>query len=82
MTHPDIHFELRGDHQEVAVIRLTRAPKRNALNDGLILALRDLFEKMPSTVRAAACSPSRCAWRQAAPSRPARRAPTPAASAA
>ena len=53
MTHPDIHFELRGDHQEVAVIRLTRAAKRNALNDGLILALRDLFEKMPSTVRAA-----------------------------
>ena len=49
MTHPDIHFELRGDHQEVAVIRLTRAAKRNALNDGLILALRDLFEKMPST---------------------------------
>ena len=53
MTHPDIHFELRGDHQEVAVIRLTRGAKRNALNDGLILALRDLFEKMPSTVRAA-----------------------------
>ena len=53
MTHPDIHFELRGDHKEVAVIRLTRAAKRNALNDGLILALRDLFEKMPSTVRAA-----------------------------
>lgn len=53
MTHPDIHFELRGDHQEVAVIRLMRAAKRNALNDGLILALRDLFENMPSTVRAA-----------------------------
>ena len=53
MTHPDIHFELTGDQQEVAVIRLTRGAKRNALNDGLILALRDLFEKMPSTVRAA-----------------------------
>src|SRR5690606_13395049 len=53
MTHPDIHFELAGDQQEVAVVRLTRGAKRNALNDGLILALRDLFEKMPSTVRAA-----------------------------
>ena len=53
MTHPDIHFELRGDEQEVAVIRLTRSAKRNALNDGLILALRDLFEKMPASVRAA-----------------------------
>ncbi len=53
MTHPDIHFELAGDEQEVAVIRLTRSAKRNALNDGLILALRDLFEKMPAGVRAA-----------------------------
>lgn len=53
MTHPDIHFELAGAEQEVAVIRLTRSAKRNALNDGLILALRDLFEKMPAGVRAA-----------------------------
>ncbi len=53
MTHPDIHFELTGDEQEVAVIRLTRSAKRNALNDGLILALRDLFERMPASVRAA-----------------------------
>lgn len=53
MTHPDIHFELRGAENEVAVIRLTRNAKRNALNDGLILALRDLFETMPSGVRAA-----------------------------
>ena len=53
MTHPDIHFELRGEQQEVAVIRLTRAAKRNALNDGLILALRNLFDTMPASVRAA-----------------------------
>lgn len=53
MTHPDIHFELSGDEKEIAVIRLTRSAKRNALNDGLILALRDLFEKMPAGVRAA-----------------------------
>jgi (methylthio)acryloyl-CoA hydratase len=53
MSNKDIHFERQGDDQEVAVIRLTRGAKRNALNDGLILALRDLFEKMPKGVRAA-----------------------------
>ena len=53
MTHPDIHFELRGEQSEVAVIRLTRSAKRNALSDSLILALRDLFETMPASVRAA-----------------------------
>ncbi|MEY4884251.1 MAG: hypothetical protein RIS34_2105 [Pseudomonadota bacterium] len=54
MTNKNIiHLELQGEHQEVAVIRLTRKAKRNALNDALILALRDLFDNMPSTVRAA-----------------------------
>ncbi len=53
MTHPHIHFELRGEQQEVAVIRLTRGAKRNALNDGLILALRNVFETLPAGVRAA-----------------------------
>ena len=53
MSHPDIHFERRGEQQEVAVIRLTRPAKRNALNDGLILAIRNLFETMPEGVRAA-----------------------------
>ena len=53
MTNPDLHFERRGEHQEVAVIRLTRPAKRNALNDGLMLALRNLFENMPEGVRAA-----------------------------
>lgn len=53
MTHPDIHFELRGDAQEIAVIRLARSAKRNALSDALILALRDLFETLPASVRAA-----------------------------
>jgi enoyl-CoA hydratase/carnithine racemase len=37
----------------VAVVRLTRAAKRNALSDALILALRDTFENFPSSVRAA-----------------------------
>jgi enoyl-CoA hydratase/carnithine racemase len=49
-THDDVRLEIRGP---VAVITLTRPAKRNALNDGLILALRDLFEGLPDTVRAA-----------------------------
>jgi len=53
MTNKDIHFELTSGHPEVAVIRLTRGKKRNAINDGLILAIRDIFEKLPKTVRAA-----------------------------
>jgi enoyl-CoA hydratase/carnithine racemase len=53
MSKKHLHFERCGAQQEIALIRLTRAPKRNALNDALILALRDLFEKMPSGVRAA-----------------------------
>ena len=53
MKNPDLHFERRGEQQEVAVIRLTRPAKRNALNDALILSIRDLFENMPEGVRAA-----------------------------
>ena len=34
-------------------VRLTRPAKRNALNDALILALRDTFENLPASVRAA-----------------------------
>ena len=50
MTSKDISLDIRGP---VAVIRLTRPAKRNALSDGLILALRDTFENLPDTVRAA-----------------------------
>ncbi len=46
----DISVELRG---AIAVVRLTRAAKRNALSDGLILAVRDAFQTLPDTVRAA-----------------------------
>jgi len=53
MSKQDIHFERRGEQQEIAVIRLTRPAKRNALNDGLILAIRKLFETLPEGVRAA-----------------------------
>ncbi|MDM0012387.1 crotonase/enoyl-CoA hydratase family protein [Variovorax sp. J22P168] len=50
MTHPDLKIELQGD---IAIIRLTRGAKRNALSDALILALRNAFEGLPSSVRAA-----------------------------
>ncbi len=53
MQHKDIQLEICGDEKEVAVIRLTRGAKRNALSDGLILALRNLFEQLPASVRAA-----------------------------
>jgi enoyl-CoA hydratase/carnithine racemase len=50
MTSSDLHIELRDD---VAIIRLTRGAKRNALSDGLILALRDAFQNLPDSVGAA-----------------------------
>ena len=48
--NPDIHFEMRGD---IAVIRLTRPTKRNALNDALIASLRHIFENLPDNTKAA-----------------------------
>jgi len=50
MTSSDLHIDLRDD---VAIIRLTRGAKRNALSDGLILALRDAFQNLPPTIGAA-----------------------------
>ena len=50
MTSSDLHFELRGP---VAVIRLNRPAKRNALGDALILALRKLCETLPAEAKAA-----------------------------
>jgi len=49
-TCEDIQIEMNGP---VAVVRLTRPNKRNALSDGLILALRDVFSSLPDTARAA-----------------------------
>ena len=48
--HPDLHLDMDG---EVAVVSLRRASKRNALNDGLIIALRDLFQNLPPQSRSA-----------------------------
>lgn len=48
--NPDLRLDIQDD---IAIVRLTRPAKRNALNDGLILALRDTFQNLPGTVRAA-----------------------------
>ncbi|MEF9948602.1 MAG: crotonase/enoyl-CoA hydratase family protein [Comamonas sp.] len=53
MTHKEIAVEFRGEAQQVAVIRLMRSAKRNALSDGLVLGLRDVFMNLPASVRAA-----------------------------
>ena len=50
MTYKDLHFEMRGT---VAVIRLARPAKRNALGDALILALRNQLETLPAEARSA-----------------------------
>lgn len=52
-SNPDLSLSLVGDQQQIALVRLTRPLKRNALNDGLILAIRDTFQNLPSSVRAA-----------------------------
>ena len=43
MTHKDVQLEL---HDDIAIVRLCRPAKRNALSDGLILAVREIFETM------------------------------------
>ena len=50
MSPSDLHTEILDD---IAIVRLTRGRKRNALSDGLVLALRDTFQNLPSQVRAA-----------------------------
>lgn len=49
MSHPELSFS-RQD--EIAIVRLERPAKRNALNDELILALRDCFQTLPEGVGA------------------------------
>jgi (methylthio)acryloyl-CoA hydratase len=50
MTRNHLHLEIRD---RIAIVRLARPAKRNALNDDLILAVRDAFDNLPDTVRAA-----------------------------
>ena len=48
--NPDLHFE---KHDHIAVVRLNRPTKRNALNDALIVSLREVFSQLPDHTRAA-----------------------------
>ncbi|MFV0681231.1 crotonase/enoyl-CoA hydratase family protein [Ottowia sp.] len=52
-TSPDLSVELTGQNKDIAVVRLTRPAKRNALSDGLILAIRDAFQSFADSVRVA-----------------------------
>ena len=52
MNPEDLELQRYGPHQEVAIVRLRRAAKRNALNDSLVLSIRNLFETLPQDVRA------------------------------
>ena len=45
-----VSLEMQG---QVAVVRLCRPAKRNALNDGLVQALRDVFQNLPAEAGAA-----------------------------
>ena len=49
----DLQLEFHGSQKQVAVLRLNRGAKRNALNDALMQAIRTAFEGMPSSVKAA-----------------------------
>ncbi len=46
----DLSLEFKG---AVAIVRLTRPTKRNAINDALVLALRSVFESFSSDTKAA-----------------------------
>jgi len=50
LTQKDIQLEIDGD---VAIVRLNRPAKRNALSDALVQAVRRTFETLPESVRAA-----------------------------
>ena len=52
MNSDDLELHRYGEHQEVAIVRLRRPAKRNALNDRLVLSIRQLFETLPEGVRA------------------------------
>lgn len=45
----EVQVEYRG---AVAIVRLCRSSKRNAINDGLIAAVGQRFDEMPNTIRA------------------------------
>lgn len=49
-TSNGIHFEMQG---AIALVRLSRPGKRNALSDSLVEALRDVFQNLPAEAKAA-----------------------------
>ncbi len=53
MSTTDLLVQYHGDQNQVAVLRLNRGAKRNALNDALIIAIRDAFDNLAPTARAA-----------------------------
>lgn len=53
MNHNQISLDFAGEHQEIAVIRLQREAKRNALCDSTVQQLQRTFDSLPSHVRAA-----------------------------
>ncbi len=54
MSQPSSATGLTVEIQDtIAILRLDRPAKRNALNDALVLTLRDAFEQLPATVKAA-----------------------------
>lgn len=51
-TSSELSVTLAGKRKQVAVVRLMRAAKRNAVSDGLVAALRDAFQNLPAPARA------------------------------
>ncbi len=49
----DLSVSFAGASRQIAIVRLARGAKRNALSDGLVAELRDAFQNLPDTVRAA-----------------------------
>ncbi|MGN1056942.1 MAG: crotonase/enoyl-CoA hydratase family protein, partial [Comamonas sp.] len=53
MNDNQILWELAGDEQQIAIIRINRVAKRNAISDSIVLGLKRIFEELPKSVRAA-----------------------------
>ena len=49
----DLSVDVTGTEKQIAIVRLTRAAKRNAVSDGLVADLRNAFQSLPRSVRAA-----------------------------
>ena len=54
---PSLAFERYGADGEVGVLRLSRAAKRNALNDATVLGIEAFFSAPPAGVRPSSSTP-------------------------